>query len=316
MKIKYLNHNQIDKSAWDQCITKAVNGRIYGYSWYLDVVCEQWDALILDDYKAVFPLPFKQKWGLSFLYQPFFTQQLGIFSTRHLTPRVVSIFLEAIPKKFLFGHLNLNNLNEPLANRWHISQQVNHELDLIEDYEKIYAGYAENTRRNLNKARKYKLMISPSVKPEEIVVLFRQNKGKYIRHLKDNNYKRLLRLLYQCQHNRKAMMYGVYDGQNTLIAGAVLVFSHHKVIFLFSAISEAGRKQGAMFRLIDAFIQERSGNHLTLDFEGSNDPSLARFYAGFGATRLYYPTIKFNRLPFPVNNIFDALLSLRRKLTT
>lgn len=313
MKINYLSHNQIDKTAWDRCIAKAVNGKIYGYSWYLDVVCEQWDALVMEEYKAVFPLPFKEKFGISFLYQPFFTQQLGIFSTRHLTPEVVNNFLEAIPKKFIFGQLNLNKLNEPLVKRWEISQQVNHELDLIEDYEKIYAGYSENTRRNINKARKHKLIISPGVKPEEIVTLFRGNRGKYIPHLKDNNYKRLLRLIYQCQHNGKAMMYGVYDEQNTLCAGAVMVFSHHKVVFLFSAISETGRKQGAMFRLIDEFIRERSGNHLTLDFEGSNDVSLARFYKGFGATRLYYPAIQFNRMPFPVNKLFDALIALKRK---
>lgn len=314
MKITYLTHNQIDKTAWDNCVTKAVNGKIYGYSWYLDLVCEQWDALIMNEYKAVFPLPFKEKLGLYFLYQPFFTQQLGIFSMLHLTPEVVNNFLEAIPVKFFFGHINLNHLNEPLVDRWKVKQHVNHELDLIEDYEKIRAGYTENTRRNVAKAAKSNLSLSPAVKPEEIVSLFRENKGKDIRHLKDNNYKRLLRLIYQCQHNGKAAIYGVYDEHNTLCAGAAMVFSHHKAIFLFSAINENGRRHSAMFMLIDEFIRERSGNHLTLDFEGSNDPNLARFYKGFGASRLYYPVLYFNRLPFPINKVFDRAIDLWRKV--
>lgn len=315
MKIKYLTHDQIDKSAWDHCISKAVNGKIYGYSWYLDVVCEQWDALVLDDFKAVFPLPFKQKPGIRFLYQPFFTQQLGVFSTLHLTTEIVNAFLKAIPRKFVFGRLCLNKMNEPGPGRWNVTRQVNYELDLIEDYKIIYAGYSENTRRNVIKASKNKLTISPGVRPEEIIQLFRENRGKYIKHLSDNNYKRLLRLIYQCQHNGHATLYGIYDERNTLCAGAVILFNHHQAIFLFSALSDAGRKQGAMFRFIDEFIQEHQGQHLTLDFEGSNDQNLARFYSGFGAICLHYPALTFNRMPFPVNKLFESFMYLRRTIS-
>jgi hypothetical protein len=53
-----------------------------------------------------------------------------------------------------------------------------------------------------------------------------------------------------------------------------------------------------MFLLIDSFIREHAGQALTLDFEGSNDPNVARFYKSFGAAECNYYKITINRLPW------------------
>ena len=47
--IQYLSHEQIDKAKWDQCIDNASNGLIYAYSFYLDTMADNWDALVLND---------------------------------------------------------------------------------------------------------------------------------------------------------------------------------------------------------------------------------------------------------------------------
>ncbi len=52
-----------------------------------------------------------------------------------------------------------------------------------------------------------------------------------------------------------------------------------------------------MFLLIDHFIKENANKHLTLDFDGSNDEALARFYKGFGSTRIDFMKISRNTLP-------------------
>ena len=46
MNIRYVKHNDIDFKKWDKCITKAINGSVYGYSWFLDIVAKEWDALL------------------------------------------------------------------------------------------------------------------------------------------------------------------------------------------------------------------------------------------------------------------------------
>ena len=72
MPVHYITYQQIDKSKWDNCIDTAANGLVYGYSFYLDAMAKHWDALVLDDYEAVMPLTWNKKYGITYLYQPFF----------------------------------------------------------------------------------------------------------------------------------------------------------------------------------------------------------------------------------------------------
>ncbi len=81
--IKYLKHHEVAKDKWDECIDKAFNGIIYAYSWYLDLVSPEWEALIEDDYSIVFPLTQRNKNNINYLFQPVFTQQLGVFSKKN-----------------------------------------------------------------------------------------------------------------------------------------------------------------------------------------------------------------------------------------
>ncbi|WP_315816464.1 hypothetical protein [Paraflavitalea speifideaquila] len=55
---------------WDRCIADAPNGLIYGYSFYLDKMADNWDGLVLNNYEAVMPLPWKKKWGIYYLAHP------------------------------------------------------------------------------------------------------------------------------------------------------------------------------------------------------------------------------------------------------
>ena len=54
--IRYVTRAELDVQLWDNCITNASNGLIYAYSFYLDTIAKQWDALVLDDYRMVMPL--------------------------------------------------------------------------------------------------------------------------------------------------------------------------------------------------------------------------------------------------------------------
>ena len=68
---------------WDNCITNAPNGLIYGYSFYLDHMAKQWDALVLNDYEAVMPLTWNKKYGINLFIPAFSYSSIGSFWSKY-----------------------------------------------------------------------------------------------------------------------------------------------------------------------------------------------------------------------------------------
>ena len=312
--IIYKDRKDIDDQKWNQCIQQSFNGNLYGHTWYLDAVAEDWGGLVEDDYVRVFPFAFRKKLGFSYIYQPFFTQQLGLYSKKELSPEVLHDFISAIPSRFKLAEINLNTHNNIEGVNFRLVPQINHELDLINSYDKIRAGYSENLVRNLKKAEKTGFSISRNIKPDDIIKIFRENRGKDIEHLREPDYTRLKRLAYICIHKGIADIWGVYDEQNQLCAGAFFITTNRKAIFLFSGLTPEGREAGVMPFLIDSFIREHAGKHITFDFDGSNDPNLARFYKSFGSNELIYQRLYIDRVPWGAGVAVKAYRALKKWL--
>ncbi len=301
MNIQYLPHKKINFKKWDDCIRNSINGNLYAFSWYLDIVSEKWDALILNDYETVMPLTHQKKLGISYLSQPFFSQQLGVFSSHSITSEIVSAFILAIPSKFKYININLNKYNSIPGIEPEQKKNHNFELDLILDHEQICRKYSENTRRNISKANQYKLkVLSNSCPVDELIKLIKNNIGVKVENLPLKKYSTIQKIVSTSLQNQWGEILSVYNAENHLLAAVFFLFSHKKAYYLFAASTEEGKEKRAMFLLIDEFIRKYSEKNMTLDFEGSNIEGLARFYQGFGATDCQYTTIKQNRLPFPL----------------
>ncbi len=293
-------HKNIDTEKWDNCIRKDVSGLFYGYSWYLDMLVDAWDAIVLNDYEAVFPLIKAKKFGVAYLFRPYGTQQLGVFSIATLTPEVVSKFIAAIPESYRYIDVFLNETNPvDLLNATWLHPNSNYELSLNRPYQAIYEGYNKRTLRNLGKAKKHKHRIFEYDSPEQLVTLFKANKGKQINTLSEANYTKILHIMHVLLHKRRGYVWTIYDDHNTIIAGAFFVEMGGRIILLFSATSETGKAQHAMTYLLDELFIARATDQIIFDFEGSNIPNLAQFYAGFGAVQKRYYNLKINRLPAP-----------------
>ncbi|MCK9421407.1 MAG: aminoacyltransferase [Bacteroidales bacterium] len=302
--IRYLKHTEIDKQRWDDCIYRAVNSRIYAYSWYLDRICPGWEALVEDDYSCVFPLTGNYKWGIHYLYQPFFAQQLGLFSSELLTWSKLNEFLSAIPGKFRFIQIHLNSLNKPEELPVSLKLRINHELDMIAPYENLAKNYSQNTRRNLKKAMDAGIILKRNTVADELVNLFKENFGQKEGKLKFRHYEMMRNLIQYFQKTSKGYLLGAFSADGILSSMAFFVQDQSRIYLLFAASTPLSRENGAMFMLVDTFIRDHSGQALTLDFEGGNDPSLGRFYKGFGAMEISYPVLKINRLPWLINQGF------------
>lgn len=303
--IRYVAHSEINKARWDSCIDQSHDGIIFAYSWYLDAICEQWDALVADDYVAVMPLPSRKKWGIDYIYTPFFLNQLGVFFKQAVSASMVDEFLSNIPDKFRYIDLNLNQSNLTTRNDFKIKQKTIQQIDLDKSYEQIQQDYSENLKRNLKKAVKNELHYVENISAEIVVNAFRKAQGEKLEVFKKSDYMRLLELIQILVQKGMGETIGVYSKNNLLLAAACFMKSHEQIIYLKGAANEEGKTMGAMHFLMDYYIRKHAGSDLIFDFGGSSVESLARFNNSFGSKEIVYLQIKKNNLPALVRWIKD-----------
>lgn len=278
--IQYITRKELDVSKYDTCIANATNSRIYAYSWYLDIVADDWDILVLDDYLAVMPLPTRRKYFIQYIYQPAWIQQLGVFSVEAVDENMIKSFLKVIPDKFKKISTNLNDEN--YLNSSFISKRDNYVLNLNTNYESLYSNYSKNRKRILKKIDKASLFINESEKHQIIFSFYRQ----YIfakSGLKEKDLQNLDLLLTKCYNLNKAVIVSAFTADNENLGGIVFLKDNNRFYYLVSAISNRGKDRQAMTFVVDYIIKKYASEKLVFDFEGSMIPGVASFFKSFGA---------------------------------
>lgn len=295
-ELKRIKNKNIDRVKWDRCVSASPVPLIYAQSEYLDRVAPNWEALVAGDYSYIMPLIVKRKLGISFLLQPIFAQQHGIFPKADTN--IQNLFFAYLHKHFSYISINLNSQHsEPFPEKFEISRRDNFILDLSADYADLEKQYSNHARRQIRKTEAHKVSVVQGIQPEEYIRL----KNDATQHQLSKSSMQTLQQLIEYGYSKGiGTIYAAYTPENTLCSATFFLFAGNRVIYLNAASSEEGKSNSSMYRIVDQFIREHSGKNLTLDFEGSSIPGIARFYSGFGAIPEYYYRLKLNRLPIPL----------------
>jgi len=294
LKIYFLKRKEIQVEKWDRVISESPAETIYPYSWYLDAVTEKWSAFVVDDYRFVMPVVWKKKAGMKYIYQPFYTQQLGVFSREYVDPDLIKRMLRILYRKYRFAGINFNTKNllgedGPIT----VDDKSNYVMTLNQEYETLYNGFSTNAKRNIRKSIEVADNIELKLPVEELVSLKREND---VIPRSNDDYRWMAKLFDTIHAKGAGKIYATRSGSE-ITAAAFFAFSKTRAIYLLSASSEKGKEQRGMFRIVDSFIKDHAGSGIILDFEGSNIPSVARFFNGFGAQAEIYQSVSFSRLP-------------------
>lgn len=291
--IRFCPHDEIDRTRWNDCIEASPAATLFVSYDFLSAANPAWSALVEDDYTTVMPLPWRHKFGLKYVYNPFYFSRLGIFSAAPVTCAKVSDFLQAMPKSFISIDMNLNESvpDEAAVPSGHL--KVSHRLDLNQPYEAICKEYGSNHKRNIKAARTFEPVIDKTITAEEVITLYRSSRrgnDKSVK-MKHADYAIFLKVCKIAKQQGLADVWGVRDSDGHLLAGAVFLHDHGRVWFWASGREEERADRKAMFFLMDEFIRQHANEPLVLDFNGSSTESVARFYAGFGSQRYTFPAL-------------------------
>lgn len=285
MEIKYLKHTEIDILKWDRGIKKSVNGSIYGYSWFLNTVCDHWDALVDENYETIMPLPYNKFLSCYFINQPSFATNLGVFSCNLLDCETVNAFLEAVPQKFCFLKLNLNKYNKLTDKKYRVIKDGVLEIDLISSYTRIAESYSAAINKSLKDAAQNKISVISGMNSNDLIRMYLFNKTMIQKFLFRKKIKKLKTLVSDAIRFRAGEVLGAYTRDNSLCAAAFFIWSHNRVFLLLFGFNEIGFERCAHVKLIDQFIKQHAGENLTLRFEYHFIEELTSVYTGFGGNK-------------------------------
>jgi len=281
--IRFLKREEIDVPKWDGAINNSFNSLPYAFSWYLDCVAENWGALVLNNYEAVMPLVWLRKLGIKCLYQPYYCQQLGVFSLQPVSAAAHRGFLQAASDQFAYIQINLNPSAAAIASDFSLLKRKNLLLSLNGDYATIQKKYSGSHRRNIAKAQKAGLLFVEERDLKALQKFYLENVNRTKENFKAKHEKIFKKLAQVLLSQNRANIFTVCNAGGELLAAALIIFHKTRLIGIINTSSAKGKKTGASHFLFDQIIKKFSNSTFTLDFEGSSIATIARFYEGFGA---------------------------------
>jgi hypothetical protein len=301
MNIHFLRNSEIDRSAWDKCIAGSFNSSLCVFSWFLDLLCENWDALIEGDYESVMPLPTKHVFGKEIIYLPYFTQEFGIFSNIPINPDKTRAFLEAIPQHFSYFRIMLNKYNPVNIRDFNFAVRTRYELDLIEPYYRLAADITPDLQTKLNLAMANGFSYSAGLSPGNLINFIQGKRIRLPRALYRDDFRLLRSVIAGLISHKSGELFGVYDRHNELSSVSLFAWTNARINLIFQVVSPDRIQDYPHLFLIDRIIDKYSETRTTLLFESVDLPFPSVLYRDFGARETTCLEIFRNRLPFPLN---------------
>ena len=308
---RFLARQHIDAAAWDRCVGGAHNALVYGHTWYLDAVTSapgwRWEGLVLEHetgegYAAVLPVPLRKRWGRWVVYQPLFCQFLSVFSEK---PMEVTPLIRAIYDRYRYASKWQLLLAGPMPDlpsevRQHVLHT--HVLGLGSTHSGpiSYSGYRQkHLHRAANRSAALPdWRVSESADIEPLIALFQEKHATEI-GVGDWAYDLLRRVSQAAVSRGLARLYYAWAG-GQVVAGALFLAQHGRIIYFFNAASLEGRRLDARSLLLDGLIQaerkKATDSPLLLDFESPAKQGIITYYESFGATAQPYILLSWSRL--------------------
>lgn len=279
--IQYIKRKELEVDKYNACIENSIQSRIYAFSWYLDIVADHWDVLVLDDYKAVMPIPWKRKYGIKYVTQPYFCQQLGIFSLTEISENIQQEIISKIPNKFLKVSLNLNSKNSIILEK---EKRINFILSINKEYSELRKSFSKGRKHAIKVGEKQNLEVK-NITIKELIEIQQKNYTYKIPESK------LLSLEITLINKNIGTILGVFKN-DTLLGGGFFIKFKKRIIYLYSAFTQEGREYQASSFLISHQLKENKNALDTFDFEGGNIPNIGKFYKSFGAEEEVFSCLK------------------------
>lgn len=278
--INIISSNKIDAVKWNACVAANDTGLIYAQYSYLNTICTNWAGIVIGNYQAIMPIPWRKKMGIKYFYVPAFIQQLGfIGNTAGLTPNEIFQLIQSVAKT---GDLLFNYKNEWIISNHYYHKKNNFTIPLSQDYQSIASKYSKDLIKNLHKAAKANCQYLHDTDISTAIALFQLQYGNRFKHITPLDFKKFEQLCLLFQQNQQCLIRIIKDSTSEkTLATALLLKDNKRLYLVMNSTTIDGRKLSANHLLIDQLLKEFSNQSIIFDFEGSNLDGVKTFYENF-----------------------------------
>ncbi len=297
---RFVDRFNLNILLWDECVLQSSEGLIYGHAFFLDDLSPGWSAIIHENYEWVLPVIANKKFGVSYLYQPPFTQQLGLYAKPGVEVPIDEI-ISWLKAKYSFWEISWNKATASLVEDEKIitTSATNYILDLSKDYKSIAQNYHNDLVKNLKKSTQFAMQYQPSKKYKTCIDLYVEHYAKRTPNISKNDYANFSKLCHFAEQNNMLLCRDAVNEKGEILSTALLLFDGKRLYNMMNTTTDEGRKMSSNHFIIDSIIREFAGQPYIFDFEGSDLPGVKSFYENFGAANEPYFHIKYNNLPWP-----------------
>lgn len=275
---------------YDTCIKDSPNGRIYALSWYMNIVCPDWEILSTEDHSAVMPLPVSKSLGRKVLQQPEYAWQLGVFSTRIPSPELVRQFTRSLPSSYRLRKLCFNKLNILPSN---LARSLNTaELDLIRPYRQIRMRFGPSMQNSLALAKEHSLSYIGNISVHDML-MFAYRLDRFNRHrLKPRDISMLRLIATNAMRYRAGQIGAAYDAHNNLCATVLFLVFNGRASILHASSSSEGLAAGGIEYIINRFIELNAEQDLVLCIDNPSEKKLMDILKSCGSGMSTFPCLR------------------------
>lgn len=272
----------INQQKWDACISKHPNGLIYAQYDYLDHMCDHWSGLVVGDYEAIMPLPWRRKYGFRYYYIPPFIQQLGFIGDTSLLRSLQEELIQKIRGYAWYGDLHLNFSNHVLASELHCKNRTNFIIDLNRSYFEIYKDYHPDLKNLIYKIPQEHFQYSSDHDFKQVIDRYQQQYGQRMPHLSAHDFIRLGELCKFYNERKQCIIRSTQSVDGQVLSETLLLRDQRRIYHLLNTTFPKGRDLHSNHWLMDQILREYANHDLIFDFEGSDLPGVKSFYKKFG----------------------------------
>jgi hypothetical protein len=279
--MKLIERINIDTNKWDLLVRQS-GGDVFSLSWYLDALANEWCIITDDDYTTGIAIPYTKKFRVKLGYIPVFSRYVEWFGSTQYQQAAINLI-----------HDSFHGYNFRV--RSHIELQ--NEVELVHQCVNMDAGtLGSQAKRMLNKAAKNEYSVEESFELEfALSIIGNELTGKF-KGIDDSSIHRLRNLCVSAAREKMLRIFSLDE-----IGAIICIQSGEKLLYLKGTATEQGKKNGAMYALMQKAIDFSVSNKLIFDFGGSTIEGVRKFNQNLGGMDEIHFGYSKNNAPFWYN---------------